>query len=203
MDHTTAIPVTYDDALTYDDASYGSETAAPSAAPESTDGAGPWHALWVRSNCERMVHDQLAAKGFRTLLPTTCVPSRAAGGAMMSVPMFPGYLFLNHHMDKASYIDAASTRGLVRILGERWDRLAVVPATEIHAIRRALDAGVNPVPHPYLRVGARVRMRRGPLVGIEGILLRSADEAGQLVLSVDLFQRSVAITVDCADAGPA
>src|SRR2546425_6451948 len=28
-----------------------------------------WHALWTRSHCEQLVHDQLAAKGFDLFLP--------------------------------------------------------------------------------------------------------------------------------------
>lgn len=111
--------------------------------------------------------------------------------------MFPGYLFLRHAMDKASYIEVRKARGLVRILGERSDRLAVVPDGEIEAIQRVLDARVPAMPHPYLREGQRVRITRGPLAGVEGILVQIKPNKGVLVLSVDLLQRSVAVAVDC------
>lgn len=49
--------------------------------------------------------------------------------------MFPGYLFVHHVMDKRSYIEVSKSTGLVSILGERWDRLDVVPTPEIEAIQ--------------------------------------------------------------------
>ena len=156
-----------------------------------------WYALYTRSHCEQLVYDQLTARGFYLFLPRMDVWSRRAGKQrLVSVPMFPGYLFLRHAMDKMSYIDVCKARGLVRILGERWDRLSVVPDAEIQAIQRVLNTPLQILPHPYLREGQRVRITRGPLTGIEGILLQSKPAKGLLVLSVDMLQRSVAVEVD-------
>jgi transcription antitermination factor NusG len=112
--------------------------------------------------------------------------------------MFPGYLFLRHAIDKTSYINVRKARGLVRILGERWDRLGVVPDAEIEAIHTVLDACLPVMPHPYLREGQRVRITQGPLRGVEGILVQSKPAKGLLILSVDLLQRSVAVEIDCS-----
>lgn len=157
-----------------------------------------WYVLWTCSHSEQLVYDQLAPKGFHLLLPKIDVWSRRGGlRHLIRAPMFPGYLFLRHAMDKASYIEVRKARGLVRILGERSDRLAVVPDGEIEAIQRVLDARVPAMPHPYLREGQRVRITRGPLAGVEGILVQIKPNKGVLVLSVDLLQRSVAVAVDC------
>ena len=94
-------------------------------------------------------------------------------------------------------------RGLVDILGERWDRPAVVPDEEIEAVRRVADSGLPALPYPYLREGSRVRILRGPLADLEGILTRRKDDKGLLVLSVDLLCRSVAVEVDCTAVTPA
>jgi transcriptional antiterminator NusG len=156
-----------------------------------------WYALYTRSHCEQLVCDQLTARGFHLFLPRIDVWSQRAGKQrLISVPMFPGYLFLWHAMDKISYIDVRKARGLVRILGERWDKLSVVPDAEIEAIQRVLNAPLPILPHPYLREGQRVRITQGPLTGIEGILLQSKPAKGLLILSVDLLQRSVAVEVD-------
>ena len=94
-----------------------------------------WHVLWTRSHCERLVYDQLAAKGFDLFLPMLDVWSRRGGLRHLSrAPLFPGYLFIHQAIDKTSYIEVCSARGLVRLLGERWDRPAVVPESEIDAI---------------------------------------------------------------------
>ena len=157
-----------------------------------------WHVLWTRSHCEQLVHDQLAAKGFHILLPRTNLWSRQrARRRLVPVPMFPGYLFLRHAMDKASYLEVYRTRGLVRVLGERWDRLDAVPDLDIEAIQTLLHSGCPILPYPYLREGQRVRITRGPLADVEGILVRVNPKKGLLVVSVDLLRRSVAVHLDC------
>jgi len=162
-----------------------------------------WYVLWTRSQCEQMVYDQLSDRNFRLFLPTLDVWVRRHGTRhRATVPMFPGYLFLNHVMDKTSYIEVAKARGLVRMLGERWDALAEVPAGEIAAIQRIHHSGVPAVSHPYLRAGERVRITQGLLEGVEGILIRTKLEKGLVVVSVHLLQRSVAVEVDCAIVAP-
>jgi transcription termination/antitermination protein NusG len=110
--------------------------------------------------------------------------------------MFPSYLFVHHIMDKIGFIDVSKARGLVRVLGECWDRLSPVPEREINAIQRVLQAEVPVAPHPYVREGQQVRITHGPLSGVEGILVQSKLSKGLLVLSIDLLRRSLAVEVD-------
>ena len=163
-----------------------------------------WYVLWTRSQYEHMVYEQLSSRGFHLFLPTLDVWIRRNGNRhRATIPMFPGYLFLHHFMDKASYIEVTKARGLVRLLGDRWDALAEVPDHEIASIQRIYRTGVSAVLHPYLRVGERVRVTRGVLEGVEGILVRIRPERGLVVVSVNLLQRSVAVEVDCANVAPA
>lgn len=68
-------------------------------------------------------------------------------------------------------------------------------------LRRLIPSPLFPgylfLPHPYLREGQRVRITRGPLAGVEGILVHSKPHKGLLVFSIELLQRSVAVEVDC------
>ena len=163
-----------------------------------------WYALWTHSHCEQIAHDQLLQKGFAAFLPTVDVWSRRRGvRRLVRAPMFPSYLFVHHDMDKHSYIEVQKTRGLVRVLGERWDRLAPIPDEEIDAIQAVLEARVPVLPHAYLREGQRVRITRGPLTDVEGVLVRQNQKTGLLVLSVQLLRQSVAVEVDCTWAVPA
>jgi transcription termination/antitermination protein NusG len=158
-----------------------------------------WYALYTRCHCEQLVCDQLAAKGFHIFLPKIDVWSQRAGKQhLISVPMFPGYLFLQHAIDKSSYIDVRKARGLVRILGESWDKPSIVPDAEIEAIQTTLSASIPVMAHPYLREGQRVRITEGSLRGVEGILIQSKPAKGLLILSVDLLQRSIAVEIDCS-----
>jgi len=157
-----------------------------------------WHVLWTRSNFEQLVHDQLAAKGFDVFLPTIEAWSRRGGDRRLArVPLFRGYLFVHHAIDKASYLEVCKARGLVRLLGERWDRLEVVPDGEIEAIQTVLQSRLPVLPYPYLREGQRVRITSGPMADVEGILVRCNPNKGLLVISINLLRRSVAVQVDC------
>ena len=119
------------------------------------------------------------------------------------VPLFRSYLFLHHAMDKASYIDVVKTRGLVGVLGERWDRLTVIPEQQMQAIETVAAAHCRLLPFPYVKEGQRARITRGPLAGVEGILVDARPRQGLLVLSVHLLQRSVAVVVDGTEVVPA
>ena len=175
------------------------KTALELVGSVASPGTNPgWHVLWTHSNCEQLVHDQLVKKGFELFLPTIEAWSRRSGiRRLCRVPMFGGYVFLRHAMDKASYIEVRKTRGLVRLLGERWDQLEVVPDHSIEAIQNLLRTRVPILPYPYLREGQRVRITSGPLSDVEGILIRSHPNKGLLVISIDLLRRSIAVHVDC------
>jgi transcriptional antiterminator NusG len=164
----------------------------------------PWHVLWTHSHCEELVYEQLAAKGFHPFLPKLDVWSvRAGQRRLVRAPMFPGYLFLNEVLDKRAHVEVRKARGLARILGEGWDRPAIVPEAEMTAVRQVAASRVPAFAHPYLREGRRVRIVSGPLADVEGILVRTRPEKGLLVVSVHLLQRSVAVEVDGTRVVPA
>jgi transcription antitermination factor NusG len=184
------------------DKSYGNVSRVEDLSDSNTVQAG-WHVLWTHSNCERIVYDQLLEQRFDVFLPTVGQWSRRRGLRYVSrVPMFPGYLFLHHAVDKSGYIKVCKAKGVVRILGERWDRLAEVPAPEIEAIQKLFKSDLAAAPHPYLRAGQRVRVVKGSLANSEGILLKSNPKKGLLILSVDLLHRSVSIEIDCTMVEP-
>jgi transcriptional antiterminator NusG len=163
-----------------------------------------WCALWTHAHCEQLVHDQLKAKQFNVFLPTMMVWSRRRGlRHQIQVPMFPGYLFVRQTIDKASYIEILKTKGLTRMLGERWDRPALVADAEIEAVQRLLETDLPVLPHPFLQEGQRVRIVEGPLADVEGILVEAKPSKGLLVLSVNLLRRSVAVEIDCTQVIPA
>jgi transcription antitermination factor NusG len=173
--------------------------------PEIDSGIGPpWHAIWTRSHCERLVRDQLAARGLHPFMPTIAIWSRANGTQhRIGLPMFPGYVFLHDSVDKLRYLEVRKARGVVALLGERWDRLAVIPEREMASIERLAAAGLDVAPHPFLRAGEPVRVVHGALTGVEGLLLKIDARKGRLVVSIELLHRSVAVELDCSSVAPA
>jgi len=166
--------------------------------------APQWFVVWTASHCERLVHEQLTAARFEAFLPTMRAWSRQRGvRRTIAVPMFAGYVFVRSGMDKRSYIEIVKLRGVVRLLGEAWDRLAPIPDDEIATIRRVVDTDMPVFPYPYLRDGQQVRITDGPLKGVEGVLVQSKPRKGLLVVSVSLLQRSIAVEVEGTDVVPA
>ena len=161
-------------------------------------GCPRWYAIWTRSHSEQLVADQLSAKELHVFLPKMSIWSRRGGVRhVIQVPMFSGYVFLNEAVDKSTYIEVMRARGVVRVLGERWDCLSPISDSEVEGLQKVLDAGLPVTPYSYLREGQRVRITGGPLKGVDGFLVENRLQKGILVLSVDLLQRSVAVQIDC------
>jgi transcription antitermination factor NusG len=99
-------------------------------------------------------------------------------------------------MDKASHVAILKARGVVKVLGDRWDSLCTIPRHELEAVQRLVEMGVPIARHPHLQVGDRVRIVSGPLAGIEGLFVRARKTRGLLLLSISLLQRSIAVEVD-------
>jgi transcription antitermination factor NusG len=78
---------------------------------------------------------------------------------------------------------------------------ALVPETDLAAIRTCLENGYRIEPHPFLTTGRRVRIIRGPLEGTEGILVRKKGMF-RFVLSVSVIMQGAAVEVDASDVVP-
>ena len=104
-------------------------------------------------------------------------------------------------MDPYTRLEILKTESVVRIL--RNDGIpATIPDEQINAIKAVINSGISPTAHPYLKEGMRVRVVDGPLVGVEGILLKTKPNKHRLVLSVDLLQESVCVEMDDLSVEP-
>jgi transcription antitermination factor NusG len=152
-----------------------------------------WHALYTRYQHERLVQQILNEKGFETFLPLYQAAHRWKDRVkQVAVPLFPSYVFIRGGLDRR--LDIVTTTGFHSIVSE-GDGVGVVTQDEIDAIRQLVETRLRVEPHPFLKVGDRVRVKSGPLTGFEGILVRKKNQY-RLVLSVELLQQSVATEVD-------
>lgn len=155
----------------------------------------PWFALLVRSRWENSVAENLSGRGLSCFLPsyhTRRVWSDRV--RQVQVPLFPGYLFCQ--IDPNNRLPVLTTPGLLQIVSAGKTPVPV-DESEIHALQRIVQSGFPRQPYPFLRVGDWVRIERGPLVGLEGILLKDRGRE-RLVVSISLLQRSVEVNVDRA-----
>ena len=158
-----------------------------------TNGSSAWHALHTRYQHEKVVAELLTREGFETFLPLyTTVHRWKDRIKRLSLPLFPCYVFLRGGVDRRLQI--LNTPGVHAIV-ETAGRPGVIPEPEIAAIRRAVENSLQIEPHPFLANGDWVRIKTGPLVGLEGFLVRKQDQL-RLVLSVEMLGRAVAVEVD-------
>jgi transcription antitermination factor NusG len=162
-------------------------------------GEEPWWALYTRHQHERTVADMLSAKGFDVFLPIyESVRRWKDRKKTLSLPLFPCYLFVRGGLDRR--LQVVTTPGIHMIL-HHGERIATIPEREIEAIQRAVAGDYLVEPHPFLKCGMRVRVLRGALEGVEGLLVRKKNMF-RLVLSVDMLAQSVAVEVNASDVEP-
>src|SRR5665213_20665 len=164
-----------------------------------THDSSDWWALYTRHQHEKTVAMMLSAKGFEVFLPLYESTRRWKDRSkMITMPLFPCYVFIRGGLDRR--LQVVTTPGVHMIL-LRGECVAVIPEAEIQAIRRAVEGPFRIEPHPFLKCGERVRVTRGPLEGVEGILVRKKN-LYRLVLSVDMMAKSVAMEIDATDVEP-
>jgi len=141
----------------------------------------------------------LAAKGFEVFLPLFESTRRWKDRRkVLSLPLFPCYVFVRGAIERR--LPVLTTPGVHMIIS-RGERVATVPEHEIDAIRRTVEGHFQVEPHPFLRCGERVRVVRGSLDGVEGVLTRKKN-LYRLVISVEMLAQSVAVEIDAMDVVP-
>ena len=152
-----------------------------------------WYALYTRHQHEKVVAQTLLGKGFEVFLPQYRTVRRWKDRQKeLELPLFPNYLFIRGGLDRM--LNIVTTPGVHSLVS--WgSRPAEIPSQEIDAVRRLVESSLHVEPHPFLKCGDLVRIKSGPLEGIEGILVRKT-RGIRLVLSVEMLSRSASVEVD-------
>ena len=164
-----------------------------SSVEEPRQGSPGWLAIHTRHQHESLAARSLVYKGFEVFLPQyTSVRQWSDRTRELSAPLFPGYVFLRGAPEHQ--IRILTTPGVLSVVGFSGIP-AIIPDVEIESVRQTVERRVHVEPYPFLNCGDWVRVKNGPLEGIEGILVRKKNQF-RLVLSVQLLQKSAAVEVD-------
>lgn len=176
-----------------------SHTAPFERATQDAQDMPHWYATYTRSHHEKSVAEQLQIRTLEHFLPLyETVRKWKDRRKRMELPLFPGYIFVRIPLQER--LRVLVVPGVVRLVGFD-NHPAALPDNEIEALRSVMGRGLRSEPHPYLTVGRKVRIARGALAGMEGVLVRKKGLV-RLVLSIDLIRQSAMIEVDSADVGP-
>jgi transcription antitermination factor NusG len=159
-----------------------------------------WYAAYTCANHEKRIAQQLSVRSVEHFLPLyESVRRWKDRRVQLQLPLFPGYVFVRLALrDRLQVLEIPSVARLVGFNGTPTP----LPEAEIEALKAGLEGGVRAMPHPYLKVGRRVRIKSGPLAGMNGILLRRKGKF-RVVISVEAIQRSVAVEMDATELEPA
>jgi transcription termination/antitermination protein NusG len=157
--------------------------------------AASWYAVYTSPRHEKKVAAYLDAREIEHYVPLYSLPRRWKDGSRVIIrePLFPNYVFV--HIPLLLRVRVLSVPGVLWIVGSRGPE--PLADDEMEILRSGLQ-GRRCEPHPFLTVGERVRVCRGPLSGAIGIVTRIKNEL-RLVISMELLMRSVAVEVDAAD----
>lgn len=152
-----------------------------------------WYALHVRTRFEKVVARNLQGKGYEEFLPLYRRTSQWSDRKKeIELPLFPGYVFCRFNaLQRMPILTIPGVNAVVGI----GKTLMPVEERELNAIRAVLQSDTYCEPWPFLEVGQRVSVTRGPLEGTEGIVTMLKNKC-RLVISVNLLQRSVAAEID-------
>jgi transcription antitermination factor NusG len=160
-----------------------------------------WYAIHTRAHHEKRVDARLRECNISTFLPLVKQVHRWSDRRkVIDLPLFSCYVFVNIVPSPKSRLIVLRTEGVIGFVGARSEGTPVRDA-EIESVRLLLSRGVPFAAYPFLKIGQRVRIRGGSLDGVEGVIVGDKGDR-KLVISVELIQRSVAITVEGYDLEP-
>jgi transcription termination/antitermination protein NusG len=158
-----------------------------------------WYALYTRSRHEKQVEALLRRQSMATYLPLQRAWSRRRDRRVtVELPALPGYLFVHCVLYGEVRAQLKKTPGVLRLV-ENAGRPCVIPEAQIESLRLVLARSFDAEAHPYLNIGDRVQVVRGPLTGVQGYLTRIAPGRHKIVIAVEWVNRAVAAEIDAAD----
>jgi transcription antitermination factor NusG len=168
---------------------------------------GPWHVLHVIANHEKRVAQHLAVRSVEHYVPLYRMRSQWSDRSVqLERPLFAGYVFVR--FSQRERLSVISTPGVLHLLGDSAG--SEVSCAELDRIRQALVGGYTLLPHPWLEVGTRVRVRGGVFDGVEGVVtelrrqcsviieLAAIRQCFSLEIGIDQVERVATIHGDAA-----
>jgi transcription antitermination factor NusG len=154
-----------------------------------------WYATYTAPRHEKSVQQHLENRSVENFLPLY-QSARLWNGrrAVVQLPLFPGYLFVRIPVEQR--VRVLEVPGVLNIVNSNG-RLNPLPEGEVEALRAALQMRRSE-PHPLLVRGKKVRIKGGPLRGLEGVVVRQTHKL-RMVVSIDCIMQSFAVELEASD----
>ncbi len=155
-----------------------------------------WHAVFTVSQHEKSVVRHLDLRAVESFLPTyeTVRVWKNRQTRRIILPLFPTYLFV--HINSRERARVLESPGVLQIVGNRREPSALTNS-EIELLRSGCRKGCVEA-YRDLVIGKKVRIKSGPMEGVQGTLVRK-DGYARFVLTLELINQHAAIQVDADD----
>lgn len=156
-----------------------------------------WFALYTRSQHEKFVETSLAAKGIESFTPTVLLRRKWSDRIkFIEQPFFKGYCFARFSLkDKKAIV---SQQGVVNIVHFR-DEYVPVSDNVIDSLKILTKNKIKIDPYPYFEIGERIRIKSGPLRGVEGYIIERRKNNTALAVSIEAINAAIKCIVDTSD----
>jgi transcription antitermination factor NusG len=167
---------------------------------QATQPERSWYAVYTLPQNERSVARNLDARAIESFLPTYESNRLWKNRQRRTIveALFPTYLFIKIHLAEQAAV--LRSPGVRRIVGNHRGPVPLA-SEEIEFLRSRLDTQ-NLEPFRELVIGEKVRIRSGPMQGIEGVLIRK-NKRLRFVLSLQLINQHAAVDVAADELEPA
>jgi transcription antitermination factor NusG len=164
----------------------------------SSECAG-WFATYTVPRHEKRIAEYFTLREIEHYLPLYRAQHKWKDGSkvVLELPLFPNYIFAR--IARSERVRVLETPGVVSLVG--YGREACPVSDSYIAFLREGIRLRKVEPHPYLVVGERVRIKAGPMAGMEGVLVRKKNNL-RVVLTLEMIMQSVAVEVDAEDLEP-
>ena len=153
-----------------------------------------WFVAHTRPRCEKKLADYCQREGFPTTLPLYRSVKKYRGKTVTFLkPLFPGYLFLRLLITQRQ---KAYQSDYVANLLDVPDQAEF--EHQLNDILFALDQEVDVRLAPTITPGVKVRIKTGPLQGIEGWVERRKGMV-EVMLRLDFISQAAAVKMDATN----
>jgi transcription antitermination factor NusG len=158
-----------------------------------------WYAVFTIPQHEKAVVRHLALREIESFLPTyeTVRVWKNRQRVRTVFPLFPSYLFV--HINCRQRTRVLGSPGVIHIVGNGHEYIPV-PDSAIGLLRLGVQSR-NLEPFRDLVVGKKVRIRRGSMQGVQGVLVRKGN-GQRFVLALDMINQYAVIEIGAEDLEP-
>jgi transcription antitermination factor NusG len=150
-----------------------------------------WYVAHTKPRREKKLAEFCEREGFSFALPCYDSARKYRGKSVVfHKPLFPGYVFLQLLSHNASTL---RQNDLVANLLEVFDQATL--ARQLREILTALESGLVLRAAPEIGEGARVRIKSGPLQGVEG-WVEKRHGANVVLLRLDFINQAASVKVE-------